>query len=108
MRMREEFICLGCKESIVSYKSNPRYPRQCPHCDCCDLVTREEFNGYVDRAQHLIEHTPLGAAPMWDVIRAIFEKKPFLRKRYRLGSVLNLEEMIAKELEKRGVKFRVK
>jgi len=74
MRKMATYLCLDCGHELVSRRPPERLakPRQCGSCWGYNLILKEEYQRCKDRANELIETTPLGAIPFWDVIRGIF------------------------------------
>jgi DNA-directed RNA polymerase subunit RPC12/RpoP len=88
-------MCLTCGYEFLTRVAKAGRIRQCYNCGSTDLLTRREIMKTYERARFLVENTALGITPIYDVFRAIFEEsRPFLRKRFRLESVLNFEGLI--------------
>lgn len=65
------------------------------------MILKEEYGRCKDRANELIETTPLGAIPLWDVVQAIFLERGVTlspRLTLRLCQKLYLEIMTERGL----------
>ena len=68
------YFCLDCNHQFEGrqVRSELAKPRQCGSCWGYNVVSLNEYTMCKDKANELIETTPLGIIPMWDVIKGIF------------------------------------
>jgi hypothetical protein len=87
-----------------NYEARIENPRKCPWCGSYHIITMEKFERMVGRAEELIEKGLPARFPRIDIIRAIVQEYGLL-KLLKADELLNLEEAIFKELEKRHGSF---
>jgi hypothetical protein len=74
-------------------------PTRCPYCHGYHLINEDVFGRIVARAEQLITEGFPARFPRIDIMRAIVQEYGLLK--LRALELLNLEEMVYEELEKR-------
>lgn len=68
------YKCLSCEHEFEAKKDERELskPRQCSKCWSWFVIPLEEYAKAKTKTLELIETTPLGIIPLWDVVQAIF------------------------------------
>jgi hypothetical protein len=89
-------ICLRCRQT---WDARVDEPSRCPHCHGYHLLDEETFKRIADRTEEFVMEGFPARFPRIDIIRAIVKEYGLFK--LRALELLNLEEMVYEELERR-------
>jgi len=84
----EDYICLDDNHVFKARKSHSELakPRQCPKCWSYHVIPISEYLKVKQKAIELINKTPFGIIPLWDIVQAVF-----LERGIRLSPIVTLK-----------------
>ncbi len=95
--------CLNCAHDSYSRRSPDRDIIQCTDCGSTDIIPQKELDVVADMAIKIAAGESLAEIPVFVILRSIHREGPMLKRRFRLNSVFNYEEMVYLAIMKRRV-----